>query len=568
MGAIQVKRIYHRNKWRLALLFEYNPILIQQVKQLNEVKWSATKKCWYLPFESNALDQLKKFFPDLSIPDDPLIRTKLTSTLFEKADLSSFPLVAEKGSNTHQANIEPTFGSKPSSILWKGGLFIISISYHPKESHFLKSLHRCYWNDKERKWVAMANFNNLFKLQDRYQYWSTQEYEKYHQILSGFASRPPAKVIDLKSIAKDDKWLRAVFVPTSETVAAIKKVSRRRYSKAHRCWLVPNEVQILDRIKTLFSPLGYRIYENGKLKYSPSQDRQNWRNRQQYLIKGAQTEVGQILIAYSDLLIGMQYSWHTVKSYSNYFRRFVESFGVERVKHLQRADIQDYLNTLAKMDIAYSTLNQHINAIKFYYEKVLRQPRRVYQVRRPRKANKLPEVLSKGEIKLIFQCIKNVKHQLIVFLTYSAGLRLNEVVQLKLADIDYDRMLIKINNSKGKKDRFVPLSNAILTLLQRYIKEYHPDTWLFEGQYKGEPYSKRSVQAIFRRAKNKAEIRKEVSFHTLRHSYATHLLEAGTDVRLIQELLGHADIKTTLRYTHVSKNLIRQIKSPFDTLFE
>lgn len=153
-----------------------------------------------------------------------------------------------------------------------------------------------------------------------------------------------------------------------------------------------------------------------------------------------------------------------------------------------------------------------------------------------------------------------------IYLAYSAGLRVSEVVNLKIKDIHSERMVINIKGAKGKKDRTVALSQGILELLRKYYVAYQPKNWLFEGQFDGEPYSIRSLQSIFHRAKNEAKILQDVTFHSLRHSYATHLHEAGTDIKLIQELLGHNDIKTTLRYTHVSNRTLANIKSPFDSL--
>jgi len=229
--------------------------------------------------------------------------------------------------------------------------------------------------------------------------------------------------------------------------------------------------------------------------------------------------------------------------------------------------IQGYFNQLAQLDISASTLNQHINAVKFYYEKVLGQPRRVYRVQRPTKPNQLPVVLSSGEVKRLFKTVKNKKHQIILYLAYSAGLRKGEVLNLEVKDLNWERGVIHIRNGKGGKDRFVPLSKVSAGHLQQYLEEYEPKRWLFEGQLAGVPYSATSIQAIFRRARAAAGLNKKATFHSLRHSYATHLLEAGTDIRIIQELLGHADIKTTLRYTHVSPTFLQQVQSPLDRLF-
>ncbi len=188
------------------------------------------------------------------------------------------------------------------------------------------------------------------------------------------------------------------------------------------------------------------------------------------------------------------------------------------------------------------------------------------EIPRPKKKALLPNVLSVSQVERLFSQLENLKHKTMLYLAYSAGLRVSEVVNLRVKDIHSERMVINIKGAKGKKDRTVALSGGILELLRKYYIAYKPKYWLFEGQYPGKPYSIRSLQQIFRRAKTSAGIVQDVTFHSLRHSYATHLHEAGTDIKLIQELLGHNDLKTTLRYTHVSNRTLETIKSPFDML--
>lgn len=189
-----------------------------------------------------------------------------------------------------------------------------------------------------------------------------------------------------------------------------------------------------------------------------------------------------------------------------------------------------------------------------------------FDIPRPKKKISLPNVLSVSQIEKLFGQLENLKHKTMLYLAYSAGLRVSEVVNLKIKDIHSERMVINIKGAKGKKDRRVALSEGVLALLRKYYTCYKPKDWLFEGQFEGESYSTRSLQSIFHRAKTSANILQDVTFHSLRHSYATHLYEAGTDIKLIQELLGHNDLKTTLRYTHVSKRNLETIKSPFDNL--
>lgn len=187
-------------------------------------------------------------------------------------------------------------------------------------------------------------------------------------------------------------------------------------------------------------------------------------------------------------------------------------------------------------------------------------------VYRPKKEKKLPKVLSKEEIIKILKTVNNEKHKTILFLTYSAGLRVSEVVRLKSEDIDSRRMLIHIKQGKGRKDRYTILSEAALIQLRKYYMLERPEVWLFPGGKQGRHLTERSVDKIFQSACIQAGIRKNISLHVLRHSFATHLLEDGIDIRYIQELLGHSSSKTTEIYTHVSENSIRSIKSPLDKI--
>jgi integrase/recombinase XerD len=175
----------------------------------------------------------------------------------------------------------------------------------------------------------------------------------------------------------------------------------------------------------------------------------------------------------------------------------------------------------------------------------------------------LPNVLSKEEVLKIIDSTENIKHKTLLALIYSAGLRISEALSMKPKDIDSVRMLIHVKNAKGKKDRYTLLSEKVLTLLREYYLVYKPKEFLFEGQFGG-MYSSRSAQIILKHAAKKALIKKTITLHTLRHSFATHLLESGTDLRYIQELLGHSSPKTTMIYTHVSNNSLKKIKNPFD----
>ncbi|MHC1706091.1 MAG: site-specific tyrosine recombinase/integron integrase [Bacteroidales bacterium] len=270
--------------------------------------------------------------------------------------------------------------------------------------------------------------------------------------------------------------------------------------------------------------------------------------------------------AYIEKLRVKRYSENTIKTYCDCFREFINYFNNKNLSEITELDIQSYMLYLVEeRKISTSYQNQSINAIKFYYEKVQGGPRRVYFIERPRREKVLPVVLSEEEVKRLFKSVTNLKHKCMLILAYSSGLRVNELLNLKAADIDSDRMLIHVKLGKGNKDRVTLLSKSVLLVLREYYKVYKPGDYLFEGQFGGQ-YSERSLNKILKAAVGRADIHKEVTMHTLRHSFATHLLENGTDLRYIQALLGHANPKTTQIYTHITTKGLDQIISPLDRL--
>lgn len=261
-----------------------------------------------------------------------------------------------------------------------------------------------------------------------------------------------------------------------------------------------------------------------------------------------------------------RYSANTINVYCKYFKDFMEYFSERELCSITHEEINKYILTLIESkNISTSQQNQRINSIKFYYEKVLGIKKEYYEIERPHKEKLLPDVLSKEEIGLMINRSTNLKHKTIVSILYSCGLRRSEAINLQLIDVDSKRMMIKIRGAKGKKDRYVQLSPGLLKLLRDYYLEYKPKVWLFEGQ-KGAQYSPESLSRVIKTAARKAGITKRVHPHMMRHSYATHQLEQGVDIRYIQEWLGHESLKTTQRYTHVSEHNFRNFKNPLDEL--
>jgi len=255
-----------------------------------------------------------------------------------------------------------------------------------------------------------------------------------------------------------------------------------------------------------------------------------------------------------------RYSNSTVKNYVYSFEKFINHYKDRELFSLNENDIRLYLQKLIKEERSNSYINMAINAIKFYYEMVLGMPNRFYSIERPRKKSILPKVLSKEEIIAIINNTNNLKHKCIVSLLYSSGLRRNELLNLKPTDIDSKRMMIRVEQAKGNKDRYTVLNKSVLKDLREYFKAFKPKVYMFENPITNNKYSNSSVLQIVVKSAKKAGIKERVTPHMLRHSFATHLLESGTDIRYIQLLLGHNSTKTTEIYTHVATNSFSEIK--------
>lgn len=292
-----------------------------------------------------------------------------------------------------------------------------------------------------------------------------------------------------------------------------------------------------------------------------------YRDKQAFLLRNTPDKMKETLFLFTNHLIAKRYSFNTIQVYSHALEKFLTFHPPQNHSMKDQLVIEQYFYELSKTKIAESTLNTHINAVKYYYENLMGYEPMYVHFLRPKKPLQLPTVLSKEEVKKLLGKVENKKHQAMLLLAYSAGLRLGEIVRLEVSDVDSDRMQIHIHGGKGKKDRMVTLSPVMLAFLREYVTVYRPKRFLFEGQIHGDHYSERSLQKVFQRAKKQAGIKKNASMHTLRHSYATHLLESGTDVHLIQMLLGHHSIKTTLKYLHVSDRTLGSVKSPLDDLF-
>jgi integrase/recombinase XerD len=284
-------------------------------------------------------------------------------------------------------------------------------------------------------------------------------------------------------------------------------------------------------------------------------------------IKLPSTEGIALIEKFKHWLLSKRYSNSTITTYTEVLKSFLTFYSDKAAAEINNDDVIRYNNEyILNNNLSASYQNQIVNAIKLFFSTIRETKIEIDKIHRPKRGRLLPNVLSKEEVKLILNAHSNLKHKAMLSLIYACGLRCGELLALQPYHIDSKRNLVLLKNSKGKKDRIAPLSPKILEMLRDYYKIFKPTTYLFEGQISGSPYDSRSLQLVLKQALKKVGIQKPVTLHWLRHSFATHLLESGTDLRYIQELLGHNSSKTTEIYTHVSTKSIQQIKSPFDDL--
>lgn len=344
------------------------------------------------------------------------------------------------------------------------------------------------------------------------------------------------------NISKQENLLIVKFDYSSLRLSKIKQIKGHQWDKHNKVWSVPYTTENLRILKELFKSEQIQV-----------EFMDNFYNHK-------------IIEAMEKELILKGYSTKTREAYIKQIKRF-SSFIDSHIDGINNEIVRQYIFFLMdELQLSHSYVNQTISAIKFLYQNVLRDNRITITIPRPKKEKKLPNILSLEEVRRIFRAVKNQKHRTILYLVYSGGLRVGEVVRLRAKDIDSQRMLIHVVQGKGRKDRYTLLSQVALTQLRKYYRMYEPEGWLFPGQDTDKFLTERSVGKVFQNACEIAGIRKNASVHTLRHSFATHLLESGTDLRFIQELLGHASSKTTEIYTHVTTKNISRIESPLDKL--
>ncbi|WP_127846310.1 tyrosine-type recombinase/integrase [Psychroflexus aestuariivivens] len=575
---IKLKKIYHRNQNRIGIFFskeDYNDSVRQKLYKI-DAKFSASKKCWYCDYNKSCYHFLKSNFDNIKIEtsqehskSNKVAENKSREILPIAQNMrerqQDFPkdnqLSAHKQSKD---SVDPRL--KLEVLPDVGKYWVLKMNYVAPIVKQLKKVKGVYWNKTHQAWMVFrhpkvkANVEAILGqsvLPKRY-------FDKDEQILGDFT-------INIQ-IYEDDVRYMKVFVPdNTQVIETLKRLSYQRYSKAKGCYLMPATPEMMKALKLHFSGDSVKFENELPESYLKKSNFINTKSRKlsstkQNLLATVPGHAKVFITEMMDTLMAMNYSPSTLRTYTSNFITFLRHYEYRNPEDISRKEVIAYLARLTERGLTSSSGHMVLNSLKFYFKNVREWEDTAWEIPRPKKEKRLPATLSIQDCQRVFEAANNPKHKLIMLLAYGAGLRVSEVVNLRWSDIDFDSHKINVKSAKGKKDRVVMLPYSILSYFEKYRSLYDTKNYVFEGQIIGEPYAIGSAQTMMRHAVKRANINKHATMHSLRHSFATHLLESGTDIRFIQKFLGHSKIETTTIYTHVSKVSVENIQSPLDQM--
>jgi integrase/recombinase XerD len=391
-----------------------------------------------------------------------------------------------------------------------------------------------------------------------------------HSLSLGMATRLVAFVRFLEEVDRIEVRLRPGF--TQRELDVVRNLPGRRYDPGRRVWIAPRGKAAIEKLTEAFGDLavqvtaGSTVHAGSGVNAESRDATSGYRGKEQ---RSDPSSSSQLLDRVRDGLVVRGYSPRTRKNYLGHLRRFLTwcGQGAPQLPENPAERGQAYiLELIQRRKISRSYQNQVVSALRFLCEEVLGQPKMALRIPRPRREHRLPAVLSKEEVAVMLKKVRNPKHRALLMLLYSAGLRVGEVVRLKPQDLDPERGLLRIRQGKGRKDRYTLLARRAAEAVRIYRDAYPSEAWLFPGARPGRHLTVRSAQRVVTTAAAAAGIEKRVTAHTLRHSFATHLLESGTNLRIIQDLLGHKSTRTTQIYTHVAQSVLESVRSPLDNM--
>jgi site-specific recombinase XerD len=575
-----LKKIEHREATRIGLFFEYDQAVIDRLKKLG-ARYSATKKCWYFDYSLANYRLITMNFTNIVIDSPKKDNTTLTPVAGDesrdnppigpipllKADLRpELPEVPKAGiAPVHKAP-EKTLAQKLRLQMFDniGKYWVFRMDYHYQASRDLLKIKGVYWNQHEKAYLVLRHKKVSLQVEELLGCSLPNDFIVNDKINRG-------NQIVLKPHS-DNPALMEVYVPRSfDLIEKVKRFAIARYHSQKQCYILPASPGVYDALLLHYQPDGISVKSElpkGYLK------KENMPNRKRVILEKAKTQVidripekGRELTALLvNHLLACNCSDHTIRNYGWAFARFISDHNFQAPESIDYQQIVKYLGGLMSRGLTASSGQTMVNALNYYFGHVMQNPSILFKLPRPRKEKTIRTVFTMEECNAIFNTITNPKHRLVLMVAYGAGLRVSEAVNLRWADVLFNEQKIHVKCGKGKKDRIVMLPHTIIAMFENYRSLYPSGGYIFEGQIKGMPYSVGSVQKVMQNALVKSGLSKKGSVHSLRHSFATHLLDTGTDIRYVQQLLGHKDIKTTMVYSHLSQPNIDRVQSPLDRM--
>lgn len=581
MSAITLKKIWHRGQDRIAVFFDKSDIRTRQKMKGIGARYSSTNMCWHLPYSKENYNLLRRNFDNLFIDKSQKNRTDKTFKpeadahierqhlpIAPKSDLSE-PEFNGSGFSTHkpeEQQVDPRLNLKV--LCQMGKYWVLKMNYVESYVKALKKVKGVYWNSTHRAYFVYRHSKTKKNVESIF---GVSLFDDNFYVKQNFSKNLSVEIF---SYPKDDRYMLIRFTKDFRLIEILRRLNQSKYSKKDNAYLLPASPKNLESLKLLLSDLGVKINLHVDKKYFSVKKAINRKSEQltqtkQRLINMVPDHAQAYVEDFVNMLMAMNYSNSTITNYTNAFLNFLIFHDFANPEEMTRKGVVKYLSKLSEYGLKSASGHMVVNALKFYYKHVLEwDDTKSWSIPRPKKEKTLPKVLSIEECKRILNAVKQPKHKLILLLAYGAGLRVSEICALKWTHIDFNAYKILVKSGKGKKDRLVMLPYSIIDYFETYKALYTTAHYVFEGQVKGQPYSPQSCRSIMKRAVSAAGIKKQLNIHSLRHSFATHLLEAGTDIRFIQKLLGHNSIKTTTIYTHVSQKSTEKIESPLDRLIK
>jgi site-specific recombinase XerD len=570
---VSIQKIWHRDAFRIGIFFGFDDRMKQSAKGIG-ARWSNTKKCWYVDYNSENYQKIEVEFPGFTIIKDTVAVDSETAPGFKRNHDIAPIVIPERENEIPSSSADGHKVEKPEQedcraefVTVTGKYWVVRVPYSERISKALMGTKGVYWNKSHKAFMVFRHVAVKTKVEAILGKPGLLPPEYY---VEGIIT-PESGEVRLEPFEEEKKRMMVYLPAISALIQQVKRYAGSRYSKANGCYILPSTPAMFQQLLELANQHGIGVTNHLPANYL---HRRNAPRIKQIRLEQTIDNLhklcppqGRIYVdAMTDYMLASNLSDNTIRNYAQAMITFLRHFEYRNPQEIKREDIIRLLGGMMKKGLSASSGHTLVNAVKYYYREVLKYENFEIDLPRPKKESHLPSFLTRDECTSIFQKIQNPKHKLVLMLAYGAGLRLSEVVTLRWDDILMAEHKIHVKEGKGRKDRIVMLPYLVVAYIDIYRKLYNSKEWVFDGQYKGEHYSGSSVQQVMRRAVANAGLMKKATVHTLRHSFATHLIESGTDLRFIQALLGHSSIKTTVIYTHLTKKGIDKIQSPLDQI--